>query len=261
MNLLVFDIETVPDTESARRLFQLDPSLSEEEVVALLQEKKGKFLPLHWHRVVAIALLYRGQDRNGGKTLWFGALGEPEEGEARLLSRFFKIIDCHTPTLVSWNGGGFDLPVLHYRALIHAVAAPRYWEIGEGDTSFRYNHYLGRYHWRHIDLMDVLSGYQPRGWAPLDEVARMAGLPGKLGLEGEEVCRAWLRGEIGKIRDYCEIDVLNTYLLYLRFERMRGRLDEHGLAQLEEELDRLLLEKGEEKPHLLAFRELWQKGR
>ena len=60
----------------------------------------------------------------------------------------------------SWNGGGFDLPVLHYRALLHGVQAPRYWEMGDEDTAFRYNNYLSRFHWRHLDVMDVLSGHQ-----------------------------------------------------------------------------------------------------
>ena len=71
------------------------------------------------------------------------------------MKRFFDGIERYSPTLVSWNGGGFDLPVMHYRALINGVTAPRYWETGNDDASFRYNNYLGRYHWRHTDLMDV----------------------------------------------------------------------------------------------------------
>jgi predicted PolB exonuclease-like 3'-5' exonuclease len=76
---------------------------------------------------------------------------------------------------VSWNGGGFDLPVLHYRGLIHACAAPRYWDMGEGDCrdarDFKWNNYISRYHTRHLDLMDLLALYQGRGAAPLDELA------------------------------------------------------------------------------------------
>ncbi len=259
MNLLVFDIETVPDLESARRLFDLQ-DLPEREVIAFLKEKKGEFLPPHWHRIVAIAVLYRGAGREGKEVLTLRALGQPDDPEKELIASFFKIIDRYTPVLVSWNGSGFDLPVLHYRALLYAIPAPRYWEVGDGDATFRSNHYLGRYHWRHIDLMDVLSGYQPRGWAPLDEVARMAGLPGKLGLSGEEVCLSWLEGEIEKIRNYCEIDVLNTYLLYLRFEKMRGRLRGERFEQAIRQLDRMLLEEGSRRSHLSIFRELWRRS-
>jgi predicted PolB exonuclease-like 3'-5' exonuclease len=82
---------------------------------------------------------------------------------------------------VSWNGGGFDLPVLHYRALRFQVQAPRYWETGDEDNAFRYNNYLGRFHWRHVDVMDVLSGYQARARASLSDTAVLLGYPGKLG--------------------------------------------------------------------------------
>jgi hypothetical protein len=80
---------------------------------------------------------------------------------------------------------GFDLPVLHYRGLIHGVTAPRYWDMGEGDyrdsRDFKWNNYISRYHMRHLDLMDLLAMYQPRGSAPLDQLARLMGLPGKAG--------------------------------------------------------------------------------
>jgi predicted PolB exonuclease-like 3'-5' exonuclease len=112
--------------------------------------------------------------------------------------------------LVSWNGGGFDLPVLHYRALKHGIQAERYWNI----HNFRYDNYLNRFHERHTDLMDVLAAYQPRAYASLDDIATMLGFPGKLGMSGDKVWQTYLQeGGIQKIRDYCETDVLNTYLM------------------------------------------------
>ena len=158
---------------------------------------------------------------------------------------------------MSWNGGGFDLPVLHYRALLHGVQAPRYWETGEDDQSFRWNNYLSRYHNRHTDLMDVLAGYQPRANAPLDEVATMLGFPGKMGMSGDKVWDAYLGGDIDGIRNYCETDVLNTFLVYLRYELIRGRLSP---AEYEAECQRVrdYLEK-EAKPHFLEFLGNWPK--
>ena len=140
------------------------------------------------------------------------------------MKRFFDGIDKYTPQLVSWNGSGFDLPVLHYRALFHGVAAPRYWDMGEDDRDFKWNNYISRFHARHLDLMDLLAGYQNRAFAPLDDIAQLCGLPGKLGMDGSKVWQAWREGKIDAIRDYCETDVANTYLLYLRFQRMRGAL-------------------------------------
>jgi predicted PolB exonuclease-like 3'-5' exonuclease len=72
--------------------------------------------------------------------------------------------------------------------------------------------------------MDLLAMYQPRGSAPLDQLARLMGLPGKLGMDGSAVWGAWLDGRIAEIRDYCETDVVNTFLVFLRFQMMRGLL-------------------------------------
>jgi predicted PolB exonuclease-like 3'-5' exonuclease len=76
--------------------------------------------------------------------------------------------------------------------------------------------------------MDLLSMYQPRASAPLDQVARLAGFAGKLGMDGSQVWAAFHAGRIGDIRSYCETDVLNTWLVYLRFQLMRGVFDRDG---------------------------------
>ena len=167
------------------------------------------------------------------------------------MRRFFDGIERYSPELVSWNGSGFDLPVLHYRALKHGIQAPRYWETGDDDREFRYNNYLSRFHWRHIDLMDVLAGFQPRGRASLDQMATMLGFPGKLGMSGDKVWQCWLDGGIDDIRHYCETDVLNTYLVYLRFEYMRGNLNDKSLER-EYELVRKTIA-SLEQPHLNEF--------
>ena len=230
MNIFVFDIETVPDIESGRRLYDLD-GLSDDDtgkaMLNLRQQKTGsEFLPLHLHRICAISVVLRHADR---VQVW--SLGEPDSGESELVQRFFDGIDKFTPTLVSWNGGGFDLPVLHYRALLHGVQAPRYWDTGGEDRDFKWNNYLSRYHSRHLDLMDVLAMYSPRANAPLDELAKLCGFPGKLGMDGSQVWQAWTEGRLDEIRAYCETDVANTYLMYCRFELLRGRLSAERYAQ------------------------------
>lgn len=256
MNVLVFDIETVPDTEAGRALYRLD-GLTEAEVAQVMasrrqQETDGRseFLRHHLHRVVAISLLLRHDERI---SVW--SLGEVDAGERELVARFFEGIERFSPVLVSWNGSGFDLPVLHYRALRHGVSAARYWDTGEDDQSFRFNNYISRYHQRHTDLMDVLAGYQPRACAPLHEMATLLGYPGKLGMDGARVWEAFLAGELAAIREYCETDVLNTYLVFLRFELMRGRLTPEAW-QREEALLREYLA-AEDRPHFRGFLDAW----
>jgi 3'-5' exonuclease len=255
MNVLAFDIETIPDVGSGRRLYGLAGLSDEDAARAMFQKRRqetggGEFLPLHLHRIVAISIaLRRGEDFK----LW--TLGTPGSGEAEIIKRFYEGIEKFTPDLVSWNGGGFDLPVLHYRALLHGVCAPRYWETGETETGFRYNNYLSRFHWRHTDLMDVLAGFQLRGTAPLDEIAQMLGLPGKLGMHGSKVWETYLGGDIERIRNYCETDALNTYLIYLRFERMRGRLQKNDYSNECSFVRKVLAEAG--KSHLNEFLDAW----
>ncbi|HZP94002.1 MAG TPA: 3'-5' exonuclease [Burkholderiales bacterium] len=224
--VLAFDIETVPDVDGIRRLLALPEDTAAAEVAEVAfrerRERTGSdFLPLHLHRIVAISCALRDRD---SFRVW--SLGEPEDPERTLVQRFFDGIDKYTPQLVSWNGGGFDLPVLHYRSLIHGVAAARYWDLGDEDRDFRWNNYINRYHTRHLDLMDLLALYQGRAAAPLNEVSQLLGFPGKLGMDGSKVWEAFQRGELQRIRAYCETDVVNTYLVFLRFQLVRGILDQ-----------------------------------
>ena len=127
--------------------------------------------------------------------------------------------------------------------------------MGEQDSHFRWNNYLSRFHWRHIDLMDVLSGYQGRAVAPLQDIALLLGQPGKMGMAVSLVWDAYLAGELGRIRDYCETDVLNTYLVYLRFALMRGQLDREGYDAERARVRALLDEDG--RAHLQSFAAAW----
>ncbi|MEO6928980.1 MAG: 3'-5' exonuclease [Casimicrobiaceae bacterium] len=222
--ILVFDIETVPDVEGIRRLNAIDATLPDAEVHAWFAQQRraatgSDFAPIHLQKVVAIACVLR---RNDDLRVW--SVGEPDQTEADLIRRFFEGVEKFTPQLVSWNGGGFDLPVLHHRALIQGVAAPRYWDWGDEDRDFKYNNYLSRYHTRHIDLMDVLAGFQPRASAGLDAMAKLCGFAGKIGVGGAEVANAVADGRIDEVRSYCECDVMNTYLLFQRFRMLRGEL-------------------------------------
>jgi 3'-5' exonuclease len=255
MNCLVFDIETIPDVDFGRRIYNLE-GLADEQVAKAMfalrrQDTGNDFLPFEQQRVVAISCALRSRD---GLKVW--SLGDVNSSEAELVERFFDGIERFSPDLISWNGSGFDLPVLGLRALSAGVQAPRYWETGDGDTAFRYNNYLSRFHWRHTDLMDVLSGYQGRGRVSLQNAAYLLGLPGKLGFSGAQVWDAWLAGNLVGIRQYCETDVLNTYLIYLRFEMMRGRFTRERYAE-EVERVKTLLRAGKE-PHLAEFLRAWE---
>ena len=257
MNVFVFDVEAVPDIESGKKIHDLQ-GLEDLDVIRALEQLRSQqtgntFMPHYLQRIVAISVVLSSAD-----TFRVWSLGSPGSDEKELLERFFAGLERYNPTLVSWNGSGFDLPVIQFRSLLHGVDAHHYWQTGDEDTSFRYNNYLSRFHWRHIDLMDVLAGYQARAFAKLDHIATMLGFPGKTGMDGSKVCEAWLDGEIEAIRNYCETDALNTYLVYLCFEKMRGKLSQGMYEQKIEQAKASLAEA--QKPHFDEFLRRWTSG-
>ena len=253
MNILVFDIETVPDTESGAKILDLK-NLSDKDIIKAMEhtqlQKNGSiFQPLHLHKIVAISVLYKNNEK-----LSLLSLGDENSKEKDVLKKFFSAIDKYQPQLVSWNGKGFDSPVIHYRSLIHEVSSIKYWDKGEDDREFKWNNYLNRYHERHLDLMDVLSGYKKP--APLTDIAQLIGAPGKYGIDGSKVTDYYLQNNIKKIRDYCETDVLNTYFVFLRYQLISNSISKEKYLELKSEILEFLENSG--KDHWKEFGSLCQ---
>lgn len=256
---MVYDLETIPDIETGRRILDLPETLEDKAVLEALFARQlektqgaSSFLPHYLHRVVAISVVVSTETWT---RVW--SLGDIFSEESDIIKRFFEGIQRYTPNLISWNGSGFDLPVLHYRSLKYGISAPTYWELGENANEFKWNNYLSRYHQRHTDLMEVLASYQMRAYAPLNEIALLLGFPGKMGMQGDKVLEKVQSNELECVRNYCETDVLNTYLIYLRFQLIRGNLNKQTHQFEEERLKTHLLNSG--KPHLLEFCRAWQK--
>ena len=255
MNILVFDIETVPDTESGAKILDLK-NLSDKDIIKAMEhtqlQKNGSiFQPLHLHKIVAISVLYKNNEK-----LSLLSLGDENSKEKDILKKFFSAIDKYQPQLVSWNGKGFDSPVIHYRSLIHGVSSIKYWDRGEDDREFKWNNYLNRYHDRHLDLMDVISGFKKP--ASLTDIAQLIGAPGKYGIDGSKVTDYYLANEIKKIRDYCETDVLNTYFVFLRYQLISNSITSDEYEKLLEEIFSFLDKS--DKEHWKEFSSLCEKN-
>ena len=257
--VLCFDIESIPDIPGLRALRAAPAEQTDAQVYeGWLAERKEKgqsdFMPLYLQRILVISAVFRNAE--GLRVHSF--VDRDGASEGRIIQNFFGTIEKHVPQLVSWNGGGFDLPVLHYRGLKHGVVADKYWDMGEDDREFKWNNYLIRYHLRHLDLMDLLALYQPKNNAPLDAMAKLCGFPGKLGMDGSAVYPAYLDGRLEEIRRYCETDVMNTYLLYCRFQKMRGGLTER---EYDDEIVLVKQSLGELAPmetHWREYLDAWQ---
>ena len=260
--ILAFDIETIPDAHAIRTLHDFPNDISDADVVEYALQKRraqngSDFLPLHLHRVVAISCCLRWSEDK----VHVSTIGKIDDDEATVLRKFYDLLERYTPQLVSWNGGGFDLPVLHYRSLIHGISAARYWDMGDGDfgdsRDFKWNNYLSRYHMRHCDLMDVLAMYNGRANAPLDQMAKLCGFPGKMGMDGSKVWDAFQQGQLQEIRDYCETDAANTYLMFMRFQLLRGV---YNPQEYQVEIDRLYHHlNAQPQEHWQQFCQMWQR--
>jgi hypothetical protein len=249
MNVFAFKIATVPDVELGKLLYDLH-DLSDEDVMRVMRAKQreqagaGDELALHMQRITAVSALYRNE-----RTLKVWSLGEVRSSEKQIIRHFFAGIEKYIPTLVSWNGGCYDLPVMHYRALKHGISSKVYWDTGSHDESLPGQNYHGRFYSRHLDMRDILSGHNQPGLAPLDDIAVLLGLPATEVVSDPDVI------DINLIRQRCEHDVLNTWLIYLHWLHMTAALDDTGLTSERQLVQESLLQ--ENQPHLTEYLKRW----
>lgn len=216
--ILVFDIETIPDVTAGKRLYPEIAELSDDTALSQLikmreAEAGNPFLPLPLHKVACLSVLWVANGNMTLKTLSLADHSEPE-----IIQTFFNSIEKN-PQLVSWNGKGFDMPVMSYRALAYGLSAPRLFnETGD----MKYNNYLNRYHDRHTDLMMKLGSTSTN--QKLDVVASVCGFAGKQDIDGYDVVPMVQAGEWDKLTTYCESDVLNTWLIFLRYQKLIGKM-------------------------------------
>ncbi|MDN5619613.1 MAG: 3'-5' exonuclease [Psychrobacter sp.] len=224
--ILVFDIETVADIDGARRIYPQLAALNDEDTLSALtairmQEAGHDFMRLPLQRIVCISALYI----KDGKLSLF-SLTADKFSEKDILAKFFRAFsDLETlPQLISWNGSGFDIPVLIYRAMQYDLSAPWLFEEGDRIKNMRFDNYVNRFHTRHLDLMDRFSQYGASRREAMNVVASLYGLPGKTNVDGSMVGALVSSGDWQTLSIYCESDVMNTWLIYLRWLRLTGQL-------------------------------------
>jgi predicted PolB exonuclease-like 3'-5' exonuclease len=217
---LVLDIETIPDPEL--------PRLDEGDRVP----------PPPFNQIVTLGCMLL--EDHVPKRL--GVVGE-HKGEGEMLSDFAQWLDVKKPTVVTWNGRGFDMPVITSRALRHGVAMP--WWFTDRNTRYRYSTE------GHFDLMDFLADFGATKNARLDVYAKLVGFPGKVGVDGSQVQPLVHAGKIDEVNAYCLCDVAQTAAIFLRVELLRGSVDRARYR----ELARTLLGFIDEQPRLAPIAE------
>lgn len=263
-NLFVFDIETIPDLNSAKNLLDL-PNASRDELREGLvkyhldlTDQKNSFLRQPFHQIVSISFLEAEIVRDFSGQEFYRIIdirsgGDLKSSEADLVRGFFTHLKKNFSRLVSFNGKGFDLPVLKYAAMKHEVEAS--WLYKKGD---KWNNYSQRYSldW-HCDLADAFSDFGTSARVKMNELCAAFNLPGKIGVDGSQVTTMFDDGKLQEIRDYCETDVINTYLLYLVYQHHNGSLSKDSLVKCKEELREFLQKKADQKSNFREFLSAW----
>ena len=223
----IFDCETIPDYELIRTTFDVG-KLDEYEAIVKAQEiyqesHNSTFLPLPYHRVVAISAVIADEFGNFIKV---GDFGNGSDNEEDIIRHFFSFVEEKNPKLVSFNGRGFDMPMLLIRAMRYNLSFYSYFDQDNPQLGkSKWTNYRQRYAEEfHTDLLDSLGSFGAVRNLKLDTICTMVGVPSKYDLSSDQVFELFYRGEIDKIREYCQSDVLNTYWIYLKYELLKGRL-------------------------------------
>jgi predicted PolB exonuclease-like 3'-5' exonuclease len=238
---LVFDLETIPDLSGYATANDLVGRTDQE-----IREAIGDKFPKHiYHQIICIGAVIAHLGENGAWVIdSIGAPSVPDRTEQELIEAFVTRVAQLRPQLITFNGHGFDLPTLRYRAMVHGVAAP----------GFSSRNYFNRYSTDALDLCDELCSFGAGGKVTLDELSKIIGLPGKPGnISGKDVDAYYRAGRIKEIADYCETDVVNTYLVWLRYELFRGRLSKVSYEASKGSLSDFLRRNAATKPHLAHF--------
>jgi len=268
-NLFVFDIETIPDTASAKRLLSIDSNKIEELRTALtnyhleITDQKNSFLRQPFHQVITISFLIAEiqRDFNGNESYNLVDIrsgGDLVSSELDLIKGFFQHLKKNFSRLVSFNGRNFDLPVLKYRAMKYGIDAS--WLYKNGD---KWNNFNQRYSldW-HCDLVEAFSDFGTSAKVKMNELCAVFDLPGKIGIDGSKVSELFDQGEIQTIRNYCETDVINTYLLYLTYQHHCGTLTTPNFHKCQEQLENFMIKKSQEnnpnRSHFKQYLQHWK---
>lgn len=214
---LIFDIETIPDLVTGRVLYGIDiedDSDAQQALIATRQAEAGNdFMLLPLHKVACLSFLWVENNQFTLRSLSLETMSEKE-----ILATFLRAFKKN-PTLISWNGAGFDLPVLLYRMTHHKLNAQPLANAGVG----KYD-YLNRYSEKHIDLMDKFSFGTWGNKQKLDTIASLCGFAGKGEVDGSQVVPMVQNEAWTQLTTYCESDVLNTWLIYLRWQILTSKV-------------------------------------
>ncbi len=253
---LVFDVESVPDSKLIKKVRYPEENFTEAEAVAeyrkyLLEQSGGTsdFIPATFQYPVAICIAKVREDFTLQDIV---SLDEPNFRAKDMTRLFWHGIEnlYDHASFVTFNGRGFDIPLLELMAYRYGITAKRHFK----------DKFAGRYRFgtKHIDMQDVLSNYGAiRMNGGLNLLAKVLGKPGKIGTSGSDVYDMFLAGKMQEISDYCMHDVLDTYFVFLRSRVVMGEITAEREAEITAKARKFVEENTGRIPALKEYLDHW----
>jgi predicted PolB exonuclease-like 3'-5' exonuclease len=249
-HIVAFDLEWCPDPVAGRVLYDLDESINDREVVAEMWRQGGAtveepqpFLKTLLCRVVSVAGVARTSGAEGISVTLFSLPTDCDDDtksrEAQIIGAFLERVGKQKRQLVGFNSIASDLKILTQRAFVHGLSIPEFFK--RPDKPWTGVDYFARESAGHVDLSEFFSPHG-KGKVSLNDLAMLAGIPGKMAVSGEQVPEMWLEGRWQEIIAYNEFDAVTTYLVWLRACHLIGFLDKEEYT-VERELMRRELER------------------
>ncbi len=258
VSYLVFDVEAVADGDLIRSAKYPELGLSPAEAIEKFREERmaeyGRdILPPTWMLPISVAI---AKIDSGFRLLDLVVLDPPGYRPHVITDQFWKGWKHYDqPTLVTFNGRGYDLPVLELAAYRFGITLPEWFNVearSYDQARYRYNIHA------HIDLMDLVSNFgASRVNGGLNLLANLIGKPGKTGVDGSMVQGFYDEGRVEEINDYCRCDVLDTYFVFLRSRVLIGRLDIETEQRIVAETKAWLEERREDCPAYGHYLDHW----
>ena len=227
MMICIFDCETIPDIDLILQTFETtkegELEIIKEALSHYEEQKNTTFLPLPYHKLVALSAVIADEF---GRFIKVGDFGEGQDDEESIIRHFFRFMEEKNPKLVSFNGRGFDMPMLLIRAMKYNISFPAWFDQSNPMLNkTKWENYRQRFaEGFHLDLLDSMGSFGAVRNLKLDTLCTMAGIPGKYDVSGDQVLDLYYDDKLSLIKEYCQSDVLNTYWLYLKYELLRGDL-------------------------------------
>ncbi len=255
---LVFDVESVADGPLVSSIRFASEGLDPNDAIRryrdeLIEKYETDFIPYTYQIPVSVAVAKVAADF---RLLDLVALDEPQYRPHVITEHFWRGWEAYRrPTLVSFNGRTFDLPLLELAAFRYGISVAGWFNIGAKNWEQQRNRYNTE---AHLDLYDILTNFgATRFSGGLNLAATLLGKPGKMEIQGHMVQDMFNDGKLGEINDYCRCDVLDTYFVFLRSQVLLGNLtldDEQAIVM---ETKQWLEDEAERRPAYRSYLEQW----